>query len=322
MRCVGAEWRSCRGPGVYEFPGQGAVKRFLREEEIAPQKRWGQNFLIDSGYAERIVALLGCGEGDRIWEIGPGLGALTGLLLNRGCRVTAFEIDWGLMRVLERRFAGDGRFQLHAGDAGREWPAVLAEQGAPTAVIGNLPYRSASSILGSFLERRFVPQRGVFTVQREVADRMRAAPGGKTYSSFSVLCQSIARVDRAFDVPGGAFYPAPEVSSSVVTLDADPSAPGTRTGAEEWELFLRLVRRLFRSRRKIVRTGLQALLRGEEPGAGRAEGPVELLLQACGREATDRPESFHPADFLCLARELQRRRAALRGIQDEAPDGE
>jgi len=283
------------------------VKRFLREEGLAPQKRWGQNFLIDAGYAERIVALLCCEEGDHIWEIGPGLGALTGLLLNRGCRVTAFEIDWGLIRVLERRFAGDSRFQLRAGDAGREWPAELAEQGPPAALIGNLPYRSASTILGSFLERRFVPKRGVFTVQREVADRMRAAPGGKTYSSFSVLCQSIARVDRAFDVPGGAFHPAPEVSSSVVSLDADPDAPGTRSGTEEWELFLRLVRRLFRSRRKIVRTGLQAMLQAE----GLGEEPAESLLQSCGREATDRPESLPPADFLCLARELHRRRTGV-----------
>ncbi len=303
---------------MYAFPTAREVRRLLESEGVSPQKRWGQNFLIDEGHATRIVDLVSQEPGLRIWEIGPGVGALTGILLNRGCRVVAFEIDWGLTRVLSARFAGEERLELRPGDAAREWRNELDERGAPQTIIGNLPYRSAGAIIGSFLENRLVPGVQVFTVQREVADRMVAAPGCSAYSAFSVLVQAITTPVRAFDIPPGAFFPVPEVTSSVVVLrprapvprTSETLAPGTygsggRTpdtpAPEEWQLFLRLLRALFRSRRKIIRKAVDELVR--EEGCRR---PGAEILAECGLQPDLRAETIAPDAFLRLARAIRR----------------
>ena len=327
-------------PEPYVFPTAREVRRLLNTEGLSPQKRWGQNFLIDEGYATRIVdlaapeparradpdgaaaangastangaaALRGASAADgatdpppglHIWEIGPGVGALTGILLNRGCRVVAFEIDWGLTRVLSRRFIEEPRLRVRQGDAVREWEKEHEEGPAPDAVIGNLPYRSASAIIGSFLEHRFVPPVQVFTVQREVADRMIAAPGSRTYSAFSVLVQTISTPRRAFDVPPGAFFPAPEVNSSVVVLTPRSSADTTAAPAlDEWALFLRLLRELFRSRRKMIRKAV-----GEFVGNEGCRRSGEEILAECGLRPDMRAEALEPEDFLRLARAIHR----------------
>ncbi len=316
---------------LYAFPTAREVRRLLEAEGLSPQKRWGQNFLIDEGYATRIVDLVtpesapasGPGRareaaaasdadptpGLRLWEIGPGVGALTGILLNRGCRVVAFEIDWGLTRVLSTRFAAEPRLRVRQGDAVREWEKEREEGEAPDAIIGNLPYRSASAIIGSLLEHRFVPPVQAFTVQREVAERMIAAAGSRTYSAFSVLVQAVATPQRAFDIPPGAFFPTPEVTSSVVVLT--PRLEAETTGPpppEEWQLFLRLLRELFRSRRKMIRKAVEEFVRKE----GCRRSGEELLVECC-LQPDMRAESLAPEDFLRLAREIRRDVTARRG---------
>lgn len=293
------------------FPTQRMVRGLLEEEGLAPQKRWGQNFLIDEGYARRIVGLFELPAGSRVWEIGPGVGALTGLLLNRGLAVTAFEIDWGLIRVLKRRFAEEEEFRIRPGDAVRTWKEERADTGDPGAVVGNLPYRSASAIIGALIEERYLPGPFVFTVQREVADRMLGEPGSSAYSGFSVIVQAAVRVRRAFDVPPGAFYPAPEVRSSVVVCD--PLAGAEELVEEERRVLHALVRSLFRERRKVLRKTLASFLAQQEippaprdaddaDGAGTyASTSAEELLHACGADPGDRPENVSVEQYRRLA---------------------
>ncbi len=330
------------------FPTQRIVRSLLSEHGIAPQKRWGQNFLIDQGYAQRIVGLLESPAGSRVWEIGPGVGALTGLLLNRGLHVTAFEIDWGLIRVLQERFAQESALRIHQGDAARTWIEERRDTGDPSAILGNLPYRSASAIIGSLAEARYLPGRCVFTVQREVAERMISPPGTGTFSGFSVIIQTAARVWKEFDLPAGAFYPVPEVKSSVLVceprspgfggsdprggrhagsglMDADSNAaavvedPPLDDG--EWAVLIALVRSLFQERRKVLRKTLTRFLAeggkaragqgaNRSPGSGPyASTSPQDLLEACGATGEDRPENLTVAQFRCLAKAIAGRPA-------------
>jgi len=245
----------------YDSPAE--IRAVLQELGIGLKKRWGQNFLVSAGSRGRIVELFAPGAEETIWEIGPGLGCLTQELLRRCRRVIAFEIDHGLLRFLADNF-GPG-LELVAGDALERWGEALDRYGPPDGVVGNLPYRAASAIIGSFAEAGFAPRRLVFTVQRELAARMASPVGRKSYSSFSVLCQYAYRVRERFTIRPGAFFPAPEVMSAVVEL-----LP--RGGVEERGFrvfFAGLVRALFRARRKTVWNNLLAWAPGSTVGAER-----------------------------------------------------
>ena len=200
----------------YESPHE--IKAVLHEYGISLKKRWGQNFLINRGARERIARLVEPRTSDAIWEIGPGLGALTVLLLKRVEKLIAFEIDRGLVRWLEREFAGVSGFIICQGDALKTWRSEYAKHGMPDRVCGNLPYNSASAIILSFIRNDFLPQRMVFTVQRELANRITARPGSKNYSGFSVICQSMFTIEIAGELKPGSFFPQPDVISSIIML--------------------------------------------------------------------------------------------------------
>ncbi len=276
------------------------IRELLEQRGIALKKRWGQNFLVNPGARERLIRLVDPSPGQAIWEIGPGLGALTGDLLRAAGRLVAFEVDHGLVAYLTEIYGGQPGFSLVAGDVLKTWREALARYGCPDQVVGNLPYRSASAIVGDFIEGGLIPSHAVFTVQREMARRMTARPGGKSYSSFSVLCQSAFRLREAGGLKPGSFYPPPEVVSTIVELHprADLQPPGDR------ELFLRLVRALFASRRKTLRNNLL----GAAPRLGLAP---ELLLEAARRAGVDpsrRAEEYGVEDFVRLADEVSRLR--------------
>lgn len=178
----------------------------------------------------RIADALGAEDGDTAVEIGPGRGALTGELLDRGVRVLALEIDPILAAVLARTF-GERKFFLVRGDALEvDVAAELDRIGSepPVPLVGNLPYESATPMLRRFVRRADLFTRIVAMVQKEVGDRLAAAPGGDAYGFLTVDVAAHARVKRLFDVAPGSFDPPPQVQSSVVELVPHPPVPDAR----------------------------------------------------------------------------------------------
>ena len=272
------------------------IRALLSERGLALKKRWGQNFLVNRGARERLVSLLDPGQGHVVWEIGPGLGSMTGLLLEKGLRVTAFEVDRGLCRYLAESFGGRPSFLLVEGDFLETWKTAMSAHGVPDRILGNLPYSSASLMIADIIEAGVRPSLMIFTVQRELADRMQSAPGTKSYSSFSVLCQSCFHVEGHGDLKPGSFYPVPEVVSSIISMRPRQDAPNPR----ELRLLSLLVRGLFSSRRKTLRNNLGS------PWLGPVVGP-EAGLEALRREGIDpgaRAEELPPEAFVHLARAL------------------
>ncbi len=268
------------------------IRGLLDERGLALKKRWGQNFMISRAARERIVEALGPGAGDLVWEIGSGLGAITELLVERVERVVVFEVDYGLMQVIEARFGK--AVTIIAGDAVKTLPTA---DEPPDRIVGNLPYRSAAAIISVILETpRLIAraQRLVFTVQREMALRMVADPDTSDYSPFSVLCQLNARVKHAGDLSRGNFYPAPDVVSSIVTMDPTPLDPALRA------LCAQVARALFAQRRKTISNNCSVLAAALEidPEA------VKPIIVSAGVDLSARAESVPPERFLEIARRL------------------
>jgi 16S rRNA (adenine1518-N6/adenine1519-N6)-dimethyltransferase len=269
-------------------------------------KRFGQNFLVNKASRERVLAELKAGRGMRVWEIGPGIGAMTALALESGLAVTAFEIDHGFSRLLKRLFGGNEAFKLVEGDFIDTWKAELDSGGAPDRVFGNLPYNAANAIVASLIEGGLVPPRMIFTVQKEAGLRMTAVPGSKDYSAFSVLCTSACRAKLAFDLGSSSFWPAPRVTSSVVRMEPrrNPVAADDRAG------FSAFVRALFASRRKTLRNNLRAAAPALGAVLGRAAAPDDELgevLASLGIRGDVRAEALKPEELAAVFAALKRR---------------
>jgi 16S rRNA (adenine1518-N6/adenine1519-N6)-dimethyltransferase len=270
------------------------------------RKNLGQNFLINGNARRKLLDALAIKPGDRVWEIGPGLGAMTAGLLERGAEVSAFELDRGFIAALEEFFGGQRGFNLIPGDVFKTWPSARAaagrETGAAPLLLGNLPYNIAAALLADFIEKNCFFTRMVVTVQREVARRMSAKPGTAEYSSFSVLCASAYAITPLMVLKGASFYPAPKVDSQGVRLDLrsdiDPSGYPPA--------FTSLVRSLFSSRRKTIKNNLQHYLDSRMP-AGRGGQDLTLeLLEKTGINPAERAENLGLEEFSALAALLDR----------------
>lgn len=220
---------------------------------LGPRKKWSQNFLINRQARERLVESIDMNEGDRIWEIGPGLGAITSHLLEKNVKLTTFEIDPGYIEYLRMAFGERGNFSIVPGDVIKTWRKVYGEEGRPDGVLGNLPYNSASAIIASFIEKDSFPRQLAAIVQSEMADRITAKPGSKNYSSFSILCQFSSAVRDKGGIGSGSFYPRPNVASRIITMI--PREKPFRL--EDRGLFFTLVRECFSSRRKTLLNNLK-----------------------------------------------------------------
>lgn len=252
---------------------------------VAPKKSLGQHFLVDPNTIRRIAAALEAPPGAPVVEIGPGTGALTGALLDAHPDLTALEVDARAVAHLRQAFpALDVR---HADVLEADWAALAAEKGGPLFVAGNLPYYITSPILFGLLEARAHLARAVVMIQKEVAERIVAAPGTKAYGILSVQLQLFARPRLLFPVSRHVFRPRPDVESAVLALDfAGVPAPDVDSAA-----LRALVRTAFGQRRKMLRNTLGAL--AEAAGRPLPEG-----------FASRRPEALAPADFVALARAL------------------
>ena len=271
------------------------IRQLLDERGLTPKKRWGQNYMIAPSTREKIVRLLDPTDRDSVWEIGPGLGSLTALIIERVASLTVFEIDWGMIRVVEDRFSD--RISVVQGDAVQ----TLADTSRmlPDLVVGNLPYRSAAAIIGVLLERADLAssvRRIVVTVQREMARRMVAAPGSGDYSPFSILCALATDASLDGDIPHAHFHPRPNVTSSIVSLCPRQIDP------HELHVTTFIARTLFAARRKMISNNLGPI----SDATGISAEELLGLWKEIGIAGSERAETLSSATFLEMARGLNR----------------
>ena len=269
-------------------PGQ--VRQTLRAAGLRARHALSQNFLADADVLSAILAEADPAPGNGVLEIGPGLGFLTGGLLEAGAAVTAVELDAGLAGFLRERFADaldDGQLRLIEGDALDQDLVRLVEP--PYDVVANLPYHITSPILHALLGKPPRPRRLVLMVQREVAERIAAPPGKMSY--LSVFVQYHARVRIAFAVPAEAFEPEPAVGSAVIVVE--PYEADDRLGPDEEDELWRLVQAAFRERRKMLHNVLSRQLPID---AAR----VDAALAAAGIAPDRRPQTLAVGEWLAL----------------------
>jgi len=252
----------------------------------------GQHFLRDAGIARAIVDLVAPTPADLVVEIGPGHGALTGELARRAGRVLALEVDRAL---IERMRAAFPAVEIVAADARRwDWAALERPPGGRALVIGNLPYSVGTTILTALVAAPRAIDGMVLMLQREVAERVAAAPGGKAYGSLSVHVQLHWQVELALRVPAGAFRPPPKVESA--TLRLTPLA-APRVELPDERRFEAVVRAAFAQRRKTLANALAA-------GLGLPVGTTREAATLAGVDPGRRAETLHIREFAEIARRL------------------
>lgn len=289
------------------------AKALLTQAGLAPKKSWGQNFLMDDRVLTDIVAAAAVPPGGTVVELGAGLGALTLALLEHGNHVVAIERDRDLIPLLQAlsQNLGDGAGTLTVtpADAARlDYACMAAQQGAPLHVLGNLPYQLSGRILVSMAEQAEAIADAVVLVQKEVAQRLCAEPGSKTYGLLTVLVQRRFDCEVVRDVPPGAFLPPPKVQSQVVRLTRhgrlpwaglEEQAAGGAAAARSADsaaleaAYVEVAKAAFHTRRKTLHNALSM-------GLHAAKADVALLLAAARIDASLRAEVLTPADFALL----------------------
>ena len=269
------------------------IRALLEERGIALKKRFGQNFLVNRAIRNRLGDLIEQAlpaeypPGSEVWEIGPGLGALTDQLLDRKIPLRLFEIDRGVVRILSERY-GDA-IPIEEGDFLRTVRTVLARDvlpmapAVPLAIVGNLPYHSAGAMVPRIIEEAIPVPVMVFLLQKEMVDRLVSAPGSGDYSALSVLVQTHYGVTREFSVSAAAFYPRPRVGSAVALFRERHDRPGPELTRQ----ISLVTRTAFAQRRKTLRNTLREYL---------------PCLEECGIDPGLRPEQLAPEEFFAIAR--------------------
>ncbi|MBI3716386.1 MAG: 16S rRNA (adenine(1518)-N(6)/adenine(1519)-N(6))-dimethyltransferase RsmA [Betaproteobacteria bacterium] len=245
------------------------------------KKRFGQHFLTDRHYIERIVRAIAPQAGDTMVEIGPGPGALTEPLLEQLAHLHAVEIDRDLAAALRERFGAD-RLSLHQADA---LAFDFSPLGPGFRAVGNLPYNISTPFLFHLAGYADRLRDAVFMLQKEVVDRMVAAPASEAYGRLSVMLQVRFQMKRLFDVPPGAFTPPPKVDSAIVRM---VPLPDTRLRGRDEALFARMVTAGFGQRRKTLANTLKLFLSAAD-------------IEAAGIDPKRRAETLSVAEFVTLA---------------------
>jgi len=276
----------------HDLLSAAATARRLRAYGLRPRRRLGQHFLISRSALAAILDAAALSGDDGVLEIGAGIGTLTAALAARARTVIAVEFDTTLMPPLQDAVAAFPNVTLVQGDIlALDLAALVAGLPASRKSVSNLPYGIASPVILALLERPLGLTRLVFTVQREVADRLVARPGGRSYGALSVAVQYRARASIAGRISPGAFYPPPEVESAIVVLETLP-APAVAVADET--LFFRVVRGGFAQRRKTLRNALAAAL-------AVAPVAVESVAATAGIDPWRRAETLTLEEFARLA---------------------
>jgi len=270
-------------------------QNLLRDYGIKPVKRRGQNFLIDTNLA-RSIALDTLELGREILELGAGGGALTVHLLGQASRVVCVEVDRHLCALLQAEYGHLPEFQLVEGDLAKlDWGATLDLAGPRPVVAGNLPYVLTSKVLFALADHRNRTAGGVFMVQKEVAERLTATPGGRDYGILAVVLGSLFEIRLVRTVPSTVFWPRPEVASAIVRL-----VPGEVWEDAEYHQFTAVVKTLFGQRRKKLRTQLRAHFQLEGAEVDDLCKPIDLNPDL-------RPEQIEASQLRQLAAKLPRK---------------
>ncbi len=273
------------------------IPGLLRRHNLFPKKGLGQNFLIDDSALKKLAAATEVTQGDTVLEIGAGLGSLTRHLALAAAQVVAVELDRELIPILESVLAGARNVRILQGDILALNPSAL-ELPPGYLVAANIPYYITSAILRHLLEARIRPARLVLTVQREVAERICAAPGGHSLLSLSVQVYGDPR--PVLRIPAGAFYPPPQVDSTTLRVDIYPQP---RIPAGQLDAFFRLAKAGFSQKRKTLRNALSAGLAWRPQQTAR-------MLERCAIDPMRRAETLSLEEWSRLTAEFLEEKTA------------
>lgn len=265
------------------------TRHILRAFDIHASKRLGQNFLVNPSVVKAIVETAEIKDDDRVLEIGPGIGTLTQGLLEAGARVTAVEMDKKLPAVLRETLKGYDKFELVEGDILKVDIASIMGDG-PCKVVANLPYYITTPIIMTLLERRLPISRIVTMVQKEVADRMIASPGGKDYGALSIAVQYYTEPEMVMTVGANSFMPSPAVESAVMDCVVRDNPP---VSVRDEKMFFLAVKAAFAQRRKTLGNAIQ--------GVGVTKEMAHDALMKAGIDPQRRGETLSIEEFARLA---------------------
>ena len=272
--------------------GAAEIRALAAELDLTPTKKLGQNFVVDANSVRRIVQVARVQRGERVVEVGPGLGSLTLAILEAGASVTAVEIDHRLAaRLVEtaaRHGVAEGLLDVVDADALR----VAELPGDPTVLVANLPYNVSVPVILHFLETFPGIRRGVVMVQAEVGERLAAPPGSKTYGTPSVKAAWYGPWRLAGTVSRQVFWPVPNVDSVLVSFTRDTELRGSE---DERVRTFQIVDAAFQQRRKMLRQAVSGVLGGSAAAAS-------AILERAGVAPTVRGEQLGVDDFLRIAR--------------------
>lgn len=266
------------------------ISQLLKENNLSPLKKFGQNFLCDENIVQKIADSIGLTDKDYVLEIGTGLGALTQALAARAKKVVSVEIDKGLLALHAQTLAGFDNVTVLEGDILKcDLSQICREQfeGKPFHVCGNLPYYITSKILMQVLESNAPALSITAMVQKEVAERLSARPGDTDYGALTASCNYYTQPALLFTVSRNCFYPAPDVDSAILRLDlTHPCFDLPR------EQYVAVVRAAFAMRRKTIFNNLKEFCGNQK---------AVLALDSCKIDPKTRAQDLSPEDFCCLA---------------------
>lgn len=263
------------------------------------QKKFGQNFLIDTHVLERIISEAGVTKDDFVVEIGPGIGTMTQYLCEAAGAVAAVEIDKNLIPILHDTLSEYDNVEIINQDILKVDIAALAEEkngGKPIKVVANLPYYITTPIIMGLFESHVPIESITVMVQKEVADRMQCGPGSKDYGALSLAVQYYAKPEIVANVPPNCFMPRPNVGSAVIRLTRHEKPPVEVT---DERLMFRLIRASFNQRRKTLVNGLK-----NASDLSFSKEQIEAAIQAIGQPLTIRGEALTLEQFAQLANQL------------------
>ena len=273
-----------------------SIREEMKIYGLFPKKRLGQHFLVDPNILNKVIRTAGVGEQDVVLEIGPGLGAMTLALSREAKKVIAVEIDPKLAAILKEKTKDQDNVEVVKSDIlSLDFRHFLEREGCPVKVVANLPYQISTPLLFRFVESKEVFSAFTLMLQKEVAQRMAARPGGKEYGPLSIFVQLSLDASIRFFIKPSAFFPPPKVESAVVQM-AWKEKPMIQANEEGW--FRRVVKACFGYRRKTLANALKH----SELSLPQS---IESRMEEAGIDPRRRPETLTIEEFASLAQTLK-----------------